>query len=202
MLKLLFNPDHTKHFYLACSGGVDSMAAADFFHRGKKNFTIAYFNHNTPQASSMEKFLQDWSWKYKVPFIVGRLNKEKPKDKSPEEFWRDERYKWLLSFGEPVITCHHLNDVAETWIFSSLHGKPKLIAPTNGLVSRPFLISTKEEMISWCKSHGVDWIEDASNNNVKYPRNRIRHNILPECLKVNPGLLKVLKKKIISETNK
>lgn len=173
------------------------MAAADFFWRGKKKFILSHFHHGNPQSDAMANFVEAWGKKHDVPVLIGKLEATKPKDESPEEFWRNQRYRWLLSFGKPVITCHHLNDVAETWIFSSLHGNPKLIAATNGLVRRPFLISTKEEMLQWCKSHQVEWLEDSSNEDVRFPRNRIRHQVLPECLKVNPGLLKVLKKKVV-----
>jgi tRNA(Ile)-lysidine synthase TilS/MesJ len=37
-------------------------------------------------------------------------------------------------------------------------------------------------------------VEDESNNDLKYMRNLIRHKIVPEALKVNPGLDKVVKK--------
>lgn len=197
MLHLLYNPPREQQFILACSGGVDSMAAADFFKRGNKKFIVAYFHHKTPQADRMQSFVQEWCRKNFAPFSIGELQGSKPKDQSPEEHWRNERYKWLLSFNQPVITCHHLNDVVETWIFSSLHGNPKLIAPINGLVHRPFILNSKQHMIDWCMSHNVEWFEDESNKDTNFPRNRIRHNILPEALKVNPGLLKVIKKKII-----
>jgi len=198
MLKLIHNPDRNIQFALACSGGVDSMAAADFFYRGKKNFKLAYFHHNTPQADSMLELVLKWGRQHGIEVLCGNLTKQKPSNLSPEEFWRVERYKWFDTLNMPIVTCHHLNDVAETWIFSSLNGNPKIIAPKNGKVIRPFLLNSKQEMIDWCIRHNVSWFEDKSNKDVKYPRNRIRHNILPECLMVNPGLLKVMKKKIIS----
>ena len=134
MLRLTINPPNHQPFILACSGGVDSMAAADFFLRGKKNFRLAYFHHNTMQADDMLAFVRNFANQNNLALEVGRLAASKPKGLSPEEFWRNERYAWLNSFNLPIVTCHHLNDVAETWLFSSLHGTPKILKPKNGKV--------------------------------------------------------------------
>jgi tRNA(Ile)-lysidine synthase len=200
MLHQLINIPHSKHFILAVSGGVDSLAIADFYVRGNKDFHLAYFHHNTKLADKMQDACLAFAEAHGVPIHCGRLQAEKPTDQSPEEFWRNERYAWLLSLHPTasIITCHHLNDVAETWIFSSLHGNPKLILSQNGdRIVRPFLTNTKQQLIDWAVQHNVKWVEDESNADVHFPRNRIRHKILPECLQVNPGLLTVLKKKII-----
>ena len=199
MLHQLFNIPRSETFILAVSGGVDSLAIADFYFRGNKNFTLAYFNHATPLANQMENACSDFAGQRGIPIHLGRLQTEKPADQSPEEFWRNERYAWLHSIHptSSIITCHHLNDVAETWIFSCLHGNPKIIQARNGRIVRPFLTNTKQQLIDWCVSHNVKWVEDTSNENIHFPRNRIRHKILPECLQVNRGLLTVLKKKII-----
>lgn len=198
-LPLSFSP--SSPFLLACSGGVDSMAIADFYHRGNKQFSIAYFNHATSQADQTESFLRSYSAKRNIPFLTSKLVFDKPKSESLEEYWRKARYSWLRSFSKPIVTAHHLNDVMETWIFSSFNGNPKIICQENEGVFRPFLLNSKEELKSWCIRHEVPWVEDQSNNDVHFPRNRIRHNILPEALMVNPGLGKVLRKKIL-EINK
>ena len=193
----LFQVDRTTPFIVACSGGVDSMAVVDFYKRGGKNFKVAYFHHGTPQADLMRIHVKNWCDANRIEFLTDSIRSDilGRKGKSPEEYWRNERYGWLLSFGLPVVTAHHMNDVAETWIFSTLHGNPKLVQARNGLVYRPFLLNYKSYLEDWCKRHGVSWVEDSSNRDVHFPRNRIRHNILPECLGVNPGLLKMLRKK-------
>ena len=200
-LTQIFSVDRKTEFVVACSGGVDSMAVCDFYHRGGKNFKVAYFNHGTPLADSMQRHVQTWCNLNTVRLSIGNMpNRERPKKTSPEEWWRECRYNWLQSLGLPIVTAHHLNDVAETWIFTSLHGEPRLILAHNQLnrVFRPFLLNTKAQLTEWCVRHGVAWVEDLSNQDVHFPRNRIRNRILPECLEVNPGLLKVLKKKYFS----
>lgn len=214
MLTTLFNIHRTTPFILACSGGVDSMAAADFYKKGGKDFELAYFHHGTSQADEMKKLVVDWGKENDICVNVGHIeNANKPAGLSPEEYWRNERYKYLFSVAghKPIITCHHLNDVCETWIFSALNGNPKIIAPVvpsssslNNSILRPFLTTTKQNMIDWCIVNNVKWFEDKSNEDVNTPRNRIRHNIMKEALLINPGLSKVMRKKVIAyyEKNK
>jgi tRNA(Ile)-lysidine synthase len=197
MLNQLYNMSRNQPFLLACSGGVDSMAIADFYKRGGKNFFIAYFHHGTPQADAMRAFTSSWATNNGVPYLTGTISRERAKNESKEEFWRNERYSWLKSFNLPIVTCHHLGDAVEGYIFSALNGNPKIILSRNENVYRPFLLNSKEELMAWALKHEVKWVEDESNKDVNYPRNRIRHNIIPEALKVNPGLPKVVKKKII-----
>jgi tRNA(Ile)-lysidine synthase len=197
MLNLTIRPSKTDPYIIACSGGSDSMAAVSFLHQYNRIFSVAYFHHATPQAPDFQSVVERWCSANKHPFLLGQLTTSKPKDQSPEEHWRNERYKFLLSYNLPVVTAHHLNDVMETWLFGSIHGNPKLIPSRNGLVVRPFLLNTKQQLTDWCIRHNVEWAEDKSNTDVSSPRNRIRHIILPEVLKINPGFAKVIRKKLL-----
>ena len=124
MEKIHFLGRIPRNVTLACSGGPDSMAALSFLLHGRKNVTVAYFDHGTRHGSEALSFLKDYCSDNSLPLVVGDISSEKkPKDKSLEEWWRDERYKFFFSFPGKKITCHHLNDVAEGWIFSSLNGR-------------------------------------------------------------------------------
>ena len=89
---------------------------------------------------------------------------------------------------------HHLDDVIETYLFSTIHGKSKLISYRNQNVIRPFLGTKKSDFVKWCQDKKVPFWDDKSNLDVDFARNRIRHNIIPEVLKINPGIHKVVKK--------
>lgn len=200
MIHLLHRPPKDIPYLVAASGGSDSMAALSFLHQYNRCFRAAYFHHRTPQADAMKLCVQDWCEANDHPFICGKLDKERPKDKSPEEFFRDERYAFLnfVSGGHKIITAHHLDDAIETYLFSTLHGNPRIIPSINGNIVRPFLLSTKAELREWCIKKNVRWVEDKSNEDVSSPRNRIRHRILPEAKLINPGLAKVVKKKYLA----
>jgi tRNA(Ile)-lysidine synthase len=181
---------------VACSGGIDSMVALDFFMKGKKNIKVAYFDHGTPHGKVAKRFVESFCREYGIEFLESCVTRQKMEDESPEEYWRNERVSWLHSLLGPVVTAHHLDDAVEWWIFSSLNGISRLIPSTNRNIIRPFLWAPKSEIIRWANKNKIPYVEDESNSNLRYARNRIRHNILPEALKINPGLYKVVKKKL------
>lgn len=188
-----------KNPVVACSGGVDSMAVLDFVrNHGKNQPTLAFFNHGTETSRLAEEFLKNYCARENLHLQVGQLVGERGKRESPEEFWRKKRYEFFATLNaEAIITCHHLDDCVESWIFSSLHGESKLIPYQNGNIIRPFLATRKAVLKQWCLTRNVPWVEDASNQEVKYARNRIRHLIVPEALNINPGLHTVIRKKLL-----
>ncbi len=181
---------------VACSGGPDSMAIVDFLRKGRKKVTVAYFNHGTSHGDQAREFIVDWCKKEKVPVITGSIFPPKPTDKSLEEHWRDERYSWLNCIPGDIITGHHLDDCLEWYLFTSLHGNGRLIPYKRGNVIRPFLTTPKSSFVRWCDKNSVEYLTDPGNYDEKFMRPIIRHTIVPECLKVNPGLRKVIKKKV------
>lgn len=185
-----------RRVFLACSGGVDSMAAADFLRRNH-DLELIFFDHGTETSHKARDFLESYAKNEELVLHVGNITREKHQRESQEEYWRNERYKYLHSFSEnQVITCHHLDDCVETWLFSSLNGNGKLLPYSNQNVFRPFRLNRKRVFEEWCRDKNVPWIEDESNSNTSYMRNYIRHELMPRALHVNPGLHKVVMKKI------
>ena len=188
-----------KSITIACSGGVDSMAVVDFLSR-KHDITIAHFNHGTKHGEKAHQFVANYCANNNISMLVGFCRTEKLKQESQEEYWRRERYDFFKDLG-PVLTCHHLDDCVETYIWSSLHGTPKVIPLTRNNVLRPFLTTRKQDFLYWCESHNVPWIEDQSNKNPRYMRNYVRHELMPHALHVNPGLPKMVKKIVEGKQN-
>lgn len=183
---------------IACSGGVDSVVFLDFLSRVNKNLKVVHFNHGTEHGKEAEAFVRKLCEERNLQLIVGyATTTEKPKQDSWEEFWRNERYKFFHSLSLTIATGQHLDDVAETWMFGAIHGQPKLIPFRNKNVIRPFLTTSKDAIIRWWHKHDIKFIEDPSNKTMRYSRNRIRHLIIPQAIKVNPGLLTVMKKKLV-----
>lgn len=195
MLHLLGNISND--CYVAVSGGADSMAVLDFLSNKKRIITVLYFNHGTEFGKDSQKFLEDYCFSKKLNLKIGNIVKEKSSDLSWEEYWRNQRYDWFANFSDkPIVMAHNLNDQMENWLFTSFHGQGKLIPYSNKNIIRPFMLNKKDKLINWCVNHNVPWLEDPSNANVKYMRNKIRADILPEVLKVNPGFAKVIYKKV------
>lgn len=188
-----------KRITIACSGGVDSMAIVDFLKR-KHDVTIAYFHHGTEHGEEARRFVAQYCVDNNMPMLYGSCRGRRNTDESQEEYWRRERYDYLSELG-PVITCHHLDDCVETYIWSCLHGTPKVIPLTRNNVLRPFLTTRKQELVSWCLRHEVPWIEDQSNQDTKYMRNYVRNVLMPQALHVNPGLHTLVKKIVEGKQN-
>lgn len=169
------------------------MAVVDFLKR-KHDVTIAYFHHGTKHGEEAMSFVAKYCTDNDLPMLLGTIPiEERSKDESEEEYWRNKRYDFLSKCG-PVITCHHLDDCVETYVWSSMHGTPKVIPTIRGNVLRPFLTTRKQEFVSWCERNNVPWIEDTSNTNTQYTRNYIRKEMMPHVLRVNPGIHSMVKK--------
>ncbi len=183
---------------VACSGGVDSMVFVHFLLNGKRKVNLAYFNHDTQHSHKAQKFVENYANHNKLNLFIGRVQGRKGK-RSLEEFWRDERYDFLQRVGSDyTITCHHLDDCVETWLMSSFHGQSKLIPyQRNKNIFRPFLMTSKNSIKQYCQNKKVDWVEDPSNQKTNFMRNHVRHNVMPQVLKVNPGIRNTIRKKLI-----
>ena len=194
MLKLLF--PLPKNIVVALSGGVDSVAVTDFLSQ-KHNVTCAFFHHGTENSERALEFVAHFCTERNLPLMVGMIKNKKPKKLSMEEHWRNERYEFLDSIGDTlglIVTGHNLDDCVETYVWSSLHGQPKVIPIKRHTVVRPFLTPPKSEFVNWCERKSIDWCHDNSNDDTKYMRNYVRTQLMPHALHVNPGLHTVVKK--------
>jgi tRNA(Ile)-lysidine synthase len=180
---------------VALSGGVDSMAVADFISRSR-SVQCAFFHHETDTSRRALEFLTPYCQSRGWTLMIGYINADRSPTESPEEFWRNQRYNWLNTLGEGVITAHHLDDCVETYLWSMLHGTAKTIPYRRNKVIRPFLLTPKIELVSWAHRNNIPWVEDDSNKNLQYTRNYVRHELVPRALDVNPGLHKVVARKV------
>lgn len=187
-----------RHIGVAVSGGVDSVAVLDFLAKNHVVYVL-HMNHNEGNSDESANFVSSLADKYGCPFYQEKITSQKPKNTSLEEFWRNERYAFFHSFSFPIVTAHTLDDCVETWIWSSLHGKGRIIPYSNRNVLRPFRANKKEKLINWAVRNNLTWIEDESNSDMSLTRNYIRHQLMPHALHVNPGLHKVVRKKVLKE---
>ena len=196
MIKMLGNIP--ERLGVAVSGGVDSMVLLDFLIKGGRDVTIFHYHHGDNDDTKAFDFVTDVADSLQVPMVHSHLSEPIPQNRSTEEFWRESRYKFLdgTTYDAPICLGHHLDDVVETWLFSSFHGTPKIIPYNRKNCIRPMLMVKKQEILDWAKRNSVPYIDDPSNTNVGFMRNKIRHDIVPNVLEVNPGIHKVLAKKV------
>lgn len=200
MIKLLTKVPH--RINLAFSGGVDSLAVAHFLKNGKRDLMLLHFNHGCEYSDQIEKECLERAESLSLPIVVKKIDDGTPnKGQSLEDFWRRSRYRWLRSYSDPFITCHHLDDAVETWVWSALHGNPKIIPVSDDKVLRPFLTTEKQSFIDYAERHGLVAVHDEYNFDNALTRNYIRANIMEHAYKINPGLKKVIRKKYLASSN-
>jgi tRNA(Ile)-lysidine synthase len=188
-----------KRVAIAVSGGVDSMAVLDFLRR-RHDVYVLHYNHGTPYAPHAEALVRGYCVMNNLQYLVGQNLKSMPKGVSAEAWWRDQRYsffKWATEL--PIITAHHLDDVVENWIFTSLNGNPFLIPSRRDQYIRPFLTTRKSKLEDWCERKSVPYVKDPSNNDTRFRRNYIRHELMPHAVEINPGIHKTLRKKVLDK---
>lgn len=183
---------------VACSGGVDSMAALDFVKNSGREVSACFFDHGTDTSKEAWYTVMVYCSQRDIPLVRGGCS-EPPAGVSVEAYWRNERLAFFKQQGLPVVTAHSLDDCVEWWIMSSLHGNPQLIPSSNENILHPFRLTRKTEFINWCRKRNIEWHEDYSNEDVRFMRNFIRREIVPKALIVNPGLAKVIAKKVRAE---
>lgn len=178
---------------IAVSGGRDSMACLDFLRKGKKEITVLHFNHGTAHAADAERAVREYCNKWSIQLKVGMISGAPENGQSMEDFWRKSRYAWFESTGhETIVTCHHLDDAVEWWVMTSLKGNPKAIPVKREKFIRPFLSTTRDDLIWWAEKEGIQWSQDPSNDDTDYDRNYIRHTMMPHILRINPGIRKTV----------
>lgn len=183
---------------IAVSGGVDSMALLDFLRR-RHDLRVFHFDHGTEHGKVAAEFVADYCRDNSLSFSIGNIASSKPREKSWEEHWRDERYSFLTAQTDTIVLGHHLDDCVETYLFNMCHGKNHTISYRHANCIRPFRLNRKQELVDWAARHTVPWVNDPSNTDTDYTRNHIRNVVLPQILKVNPGIHKVIYKRLCSE---
>lgn len=115
--------------------------------------------------------------------------KSQPKE-SLEETARIARYtalKTCMHNGDYVVTGHHADDQAETFLLQLLRGAgtkglsamPILSVFDKGFLFRPLLSLPQSVLKTYAISQNLQWIEDESNMQVNFDRNYMRHHVIP-----------------------
>jgi tRNA(Ile)-lysidine synthetase-like protein len=172
-------------YVVAVSGGVDSMVLLDLLRQKPRlELVVAHFDHGIrPDSAHDRKLVQRIAKAYSLPFVhaEGKLG-----PKTSEALAREARYAFLRRVqaeqaAEAIITAHHQDDMLETAIMNLLRGTGRRglssLKSRKDLV-RPLLDWTKKDVREYAEEHDLVWAEDSTNDDERYLRNYIRHNIL------------------------
>jgi len=213
--KLLF-PEKGK-ILVGVSGGRDSVALLDILIKLGYRCTVAHCNFHLrgEESDRDEKFVQQLSFNLNIPYYLvdfDTVNYAKQKNISIEMAARELRYSWFTSLAEKInaqaiAIAHHADDNVETLLMHLVRGTGLKgltgISPKNGLIVRPLLCCTRNEINEYIKNNNLSFIEDSTNQSVDFQRNKIRLQVIPLLEEINPSVKKVLSESIerFSEIN-
>ena len=186
-----------ERFVVAYSGGRDShvllhaLAALDRLPNGA-SLIVRHVDHGLhPQSSHWSAHCKAVCAELGVPCETQRVDARPALGESPEEAARERRYAALrAAHGECLLTAHHRDDQAETFLIQLLRGggprglaaMPRITPFGEGWIARPLLPFGRDQLADYAARHGLRWIDDPSNFDTDLDRNYLRHELMPPIL--------------------
>ncbi len=185
------------------SGGADSVALLRALHALDIPVTVAHLNHRLrgPESDADEAFVRGLGLELDLPVMVKSVDIRSLVESSRlsiEMAARQVRHDFFAEFDDAVIAlAHHADDQVETFFLKlargagseGLCGMPYSQRIGSVRLIRPMLDIPRADILTWLKSSGWAWREDASNSDESFLRNRVRHTILPLLEReLNPNL--------------
>ena len=207
LLKPFIN-DKNQNFYIALSGGVDSVVLFNELAKLKKevgfHLTAIHVNHNVQKDSHLWKdFCAEICKENQIKFVSRTLRKKNNNISNLEKKLREERYKIfqnILDKNSILFMGHHLDDAIETFFLRALRGSgidglssiPEQRSLGDGKLIRPFLNVSKSDLLLRAKKEKLKFIDDPSNKDNSFDRNYLRNIVLPRIEKRWPSYRKNL----------
>jgi tRNA(Ile)-lysidine synthase len=154
---------------------------------------LAHFNHQLrPTAGRDEAFCRELARSLDLLFVTESADVSghaAANGLSIEDAARRLRYDFLERAAHEagaarVAVGHTLDDQAETVLLKLMRGAGPTglggVYPRKGIVIRPLLEASRDDLRAWLATIGQPWVEDETNADVSNPRNRVRHRVLPE----------------------
>ncbi|MBI3248364.1 MAG: tRNA lysidine(34) synthetase TilS [Deltaproteobacteria bacterium] len=192
-LKRFFPEKTLCHLGVAVSGGPDSVALCGALvalaQRGGLRLTVLHVNHALrPEADREQQLVEELCRTWQLPCQILQL--VPPHKRTGIEAWaRAERYRFFAQMKEQcaldaVAVAHTRDDQAETVLLRLLRGTSRrglagMPSQREGWIIRPLLGCSRHEVMAYLTAGKLPYAMDASNSDVRYTRNRIRHLLLP-----------------------
>ena len=209
-LRHFFSNYPTQELLIAYSGGIDSQVLLHSLAALKKqniinaNVRVCHVDHGlSVNAEKWQAFAKEQCQKLDLPLEVISVSVQATAQQSLEAQARDARYSALKSSanaGDLIVTGHHSDDQAETFLLalkrgSGLKGLSAMQSEMvlgEQLLVRPLLNISRAEIEAYANLHKLEWIEDESNNDESFDRNFLRHTISPKLVDRWPSINKTI----------
>jgi len=201
-LRLNITDPHPAKLIVGVSGGADSVALLHLLRESGIACVAAHCNFHLRGEESdrdeqfVRKLCKEWNIALEVKqFDTTRIAKEQKK--SIEMAARDLRYSWFeelrMSYqADDIAVAHHSDDAVETLILNLLRGTGirglSGMSLRNGHIIRPLVESTRSEIEKYLNNRKIEYVNDSSNSESVYTRNKIRLELLPLMEQINPSV--------------
>lgn len=187
------------HVLCAVSGGADSVCLLHWLNglRTQYGFTLtaAHYNHNLRgdesrrDANFVRSFVKTCCPETALIVGSGDVAAQAARNKTGiEETAREMRYAFLRKTAQQVgadviATAHNAEDNAETMLLHLIRGSGLRgltgIPPRRDDLVRPLLTTRRSDIEAYLRLYGLPHVEDSSNTDERFARNRVRHQLLP-----------------------
>ncbi|MCL4558916.1 MAG: tRNA lysidine(34) synthetase TilS [Deltaproteobacteria bacterium] len=192
---------------MGVSGGPDSVCLALLMKRYARQMllepVVIHVNHHLrgKESDRDERFVRELARDTLGLEFAGydvRFTRKELKGNSPEAIARDKRYaafdqaRRTLNLG-CIALAHTMNDNAETVLLNMLRGTGITgisgIPPVRDYIVRPMLGLSRDDVMAYLRSKKAAYMHDSTNDSADHLRNRVRREIIPGLIKLNPGFL-------------
>ena len=200
--------------HMAVTEPLDLGDGAGLSRIAKERLHVLHVNHllRGEDADADQHFVQETCDSLGVPCTALRVDVAKfaqERDGNVEDVGRRVRYDAARELAQKlcteqgvsrqkakILTAHTADDRAETFMMNVMRGSGMSglasIPRHRGLIYRPLLDYTHDQLKDWLKARGLDWHEDATNTDTHYLRAYMRHNVLPLLKARNPLLVQTV----------
>ena len=191
-----FDSLEDNHYVIALSGGLDSVVLTDLMlclrdSVASIDLRAVHVNHGLSKRADdwsdwVTEFCQHHHLELETDHVTVTTGEQ-----GLEADARTKRYQaletYLSSTNHVLLTAHHADDQAETFFLSLLRGSglkglsamPRLMNRSHGVHFRPLLNWSRSQLHDYAKQRSLQWVEDESNQNLRFDRNFVRHQLAP-----------------------
>ena len=190
---------------VAVSGGVDSVVLLHALCSvaGSLNLSlqVAHLDHQIRSESSTDAdFVRDLCVQWELPCHIeacavpalaeqGKLSLEMAGRQARREFLQRVAKQ---TDAERIVLAHHQDDQVETFLLRLLRGSGQsglaAMRVHQGIWWRPLMSCSREQILGYARRHKLTWVEDESNRDPVFLRNRLRTQIIPQLRDINPRI--------------
>ncbi len=178
---------------IGLSGGMDSVVLLHLLHglapRYDWKLSALHVHHGiSPNADVWADFCVEFCASLSISLHVERVDIAPLREHGIESAARKLRHAAFAKQNcDYVALAHHADDQAETLLLQLLRGSGvkgvaamPLLGQRDGIVTvRPLLDVARAVLLDYARKHALRWVEDESNADDSYPRNFLRHRVLP-----------------------